>query len=203
MITVILDDIYNKEKPLTKVRDFKNFDLVLKYISKYQKRYGYNKRYRIRLITYDKDDINFIIDKFMGEDYKKYKDGTSDIELELTFDMNPVIMMIDGKDYFYHDFHQDCLDLKQYDIVYSYKEDKYFIITGDPDKYAIEYASKDVYNDTPDDMISRMDLRKASEFEIEEYELDKIRDSFINCETEEEFDEYVSEIIKKHPYLAK
>lgn len=178
-----------------------NSEKLYAFIQKYYRKYKYDTRYRVSIYSNDRDGIEFIVDKFMPLSYKE-NNTITDISIELTLDMMPVIAEINCDNYHYYDFHFDCINLDQGDIVYSLKDNRYFLIREDPNTMSIGDAVRDANDCNSNYTLSRLDIRKVSEKEIKLYGLDKLKDIYYTSTSYEEFNKRLAELKDKYPRLV-
>ncbi|MBQ7821207.1 MAG: hypothetical protein IJ391_02885 [Clostridia bacterium] len=179
--------------------DFDNITCLCNYI---RKRYSNEYTRRITIYSDDMDGIANIVESFMPSEYMNKVNSITAIRLELTIDLLPIIAEIEGDDYHYYDFHSDCMDLEKGDIIFNLKDNTYYLISLDPAIYTISYACKNAHDCQPTGMLSRLDIRKASEKEIKLYGLDKLRDIYNTSTSYEDFHKRLADLRNEYPRLV-
>jgi len=200
MLYILISRSGQKHEYIIFQKSISDFNRLYKILKKYQ-RFKYDLRYRIRLYSNDNEGIKFIVNSFMPSEYMNIINSINDIKIELTLDLIPVIAEIDTDEYHFYDFHSDCIELNKGDIIYSFKDNQYFLIRHDPNKVTIGSAIRDAHDCDSYYMISRMDIRKASKKEIKLYGLDKLRDIYNTSSSSEEFNRRLNELRNTYPRL--
>ena len=163
-------------------------------------RYDMNSMIRLLLYSEAQDSISQLLSYFKSNDQRYNISEIEFILIECTLDMCPIIqtVMYCGNKYV-HDFHEDIFKLVTGDVVFNYRDGKFYYIKNDPSVYSL----KDIMwnDDNPSCEISKYDIHKVSECEFRYFHLDKLV-SLISASSEIERANILKNITNDHPRLV-
>ena len=201
MVTVYIEHFSNIFMKTIKSKKCKNLNDALRFVKKYEIKHPNDSKYRATFYSYNISDIKDLAKKF-GEGKIDNIIELTEIYIETTLDLMPTILYYEtGCTCMTHDYHKDCIELKQDDIIFSFKDNTYYWIFKDPNEYDLTCCAISACKQEPYSRTSRMDIRKVSSDEIRKYNLNRIKEIYIETKTREEFEDALTELVDNNPRL--